>query len=224
MTEEINKINSKLAKLETHVINLIIPIQEIASALKSSDNMERMIELLQRPLTVDDRYFKSLVSEMAQLLKECKNQMQTLDLTQTLDEIKYIGNRLNKIEKDISDMKKEGITKKVKLDFSVDGYEMVKKPQSYHEDDPIVPAEKDCIQSILDTLTKMEAKVLIHRFGLLGEKKKTLSEIAKMSDLTSGESIRRYEAKALRKLRHASRIEKLKLCNHDELKKAVTGD
>lgn len=224
MTEAIDKINSKLAKLETHVINLIIPIQEISSALKSTSNMERMIELLQRPLLVDDRYFKSLVSEMAQLLKECKKQTETLDLTQTLDEIKYIGNRLNKIEKDIAEMKKEGVTKKVKLDFSVDGYEMVKKPQSYCEDDPIVPPEKDCIQSILDTLTKKETIVLIHRFGLLGEKKKTLRAIAELLGLISGESVRRYEAKALRKLRHTSRIEKVKQCNHDELKKAVTGD
>jgi DNA-directed RNA polymerase sigma subunit (sigma70/sigma32) len=224
MTEEIDKINSKLAKLETHVINLIIPIQEISLALKSSSNMEKMIELLQRPLMVDDRSFKLMLSEFYSQMQEFKKISECLDITQTLDEIKYIGNRLNKIEKDIAEMKKEGIRKNVSLEFRCDGYEMVKKTVTYQKEDAIVPPEQDFMQSLLDTLNEKEAKVLIYRFGLFGEKKKTLLATAKLFGLTSGESVRRIEANALRKLRHPSRIEKVKLCNHDELKKAVTGD
>ena len=62
---------------------------------------------------------------------------------------------------------------------------------------------------ILDSLTAREAKVLRMRFGIEMNTDHTLEEVGKQFDVTR-ERIRQIEAKALRKLRHPSRSEKLK--------------
>jgi len=63
--------------------------------------------------------------------------------------------------------------------------------------------------NILDSLTQREAKVLRMRFGIEMNTDHTLEEVGKQFDVTR-ERIRQIEAKALRKLRHPSRSEKLK--------------
>ena len=62
---------------------------------------------------------------------------------------------------------------------------------------------------ILDTLTAREAKVLRMRFGIEMNTDHTLEEVGKQFDVTR-ERIRQIEAKALRKLRHPSRSDKLR--------------
>ena len=59
------------------------------------------------------------------------------------------------------------------------------------------------------TLTPREAKVLRMRFGIEMNTDHTLEEVGKQFDVTR-ERIRQIEAKALRKLRHPSRSEKLR--------------
>ena len=68
---------------------------------------------------------------------------------------------------------------------------------------------RDVCKDILDTLTPREAKVLRMRFGIEMNTDHTLEEVGKQFDVTR-ERIRQIEAKALRKLRHPSRSEKLK--------------
>jgi RNA polymerase primary sigma factor len=64
-------------------------------------------------------------------------------------------------------------------------------------------------KDVLDTLTPREAKVLRMRFGIEMNTDHTLEEVGKQFDVTR-ERIRQIEAKALRKLRHPSRSERLK--------------
>jgi RNA polymerase primary sigma factor len=68
---------------------------------------------------------------------------------------------------------------------------------------------KESTISILESLTPREAKVLRMRFGIDMNTDHTLEEVGKQFDVTR-ERIRQIEAKALRKLRHPSRSEKLK--------------
>lgn len=67
---------------------------------------------------------------------------------------------------------------------------------------------KEAIGDMLDTLSPREAKVLCMRFGIKMNTDHTLEEVGKQFDVTR-ERIRQIEAKALRKLRHPSRAEKL---------------
>jgi RNA polymerase primary sigma factor len=68
---------------------------------------------------------------------------------------------------------------------------------------------KDATKEVLDTLTPREAKVLRMRFGIDMNTDHTLEEVGKQFDVTR-ERIRQIEAKALRKLRHPTRSERLR--------------
>uniref|UniRef100_UPI004048E1BC RNA polymerase sigma factor RpoD n=1 Tax=Polynucleobacter sp. TaxID=2029855 RepID=UPI004048E1BC len=68
---------------------------------------------------------------------------------------------------------------------------------------------RDVVKGILDSLTPREAKVLRMRFGIEMSTDHTLEEVGKQFDVTR-ERIRQIEAKALRKMRHPSRSDKLK--------------
>jgi RNA polymerase primary sigma factor len=68
---------------------------------------------------------------------------------------------------------------------------------------------REITKDVLDSLTPREAKVLRMRFGIEMNTDHTLEEVGKQFDVTR-ERIRQIEAKALRKLRHPSRSEKLR--------------
>lgn len=68
---------------------------------------------------------------------------------------------------------------------------------------------RDVVKEVLDSLTPREAKVLRMRFGVEMSTDQTLEEVGKQFDVTR-ERIRQIEAKALRKLRHPSRADKLR--------------
>ena len=68
---------------------------------------------------------------------------------------------------------------------------------------------REVTKEVLDSLTPREAKVLRMRFGIEMNTDHTLEEVGKQFDVTR-ERIRQIEAKALRKLRHPTRSEKLR--------------
>ncbi len=67
---------------------------------------------------------------------------------------------------------------------------------------------KDKMVDVLTSLTERERRVLELRFGLLDGYSRTLEEVGKQFKVTR-ERIRQIEAKALRKMRHPSRIRQL---------------
>ena len=67
---------------------------------------------------------------------------------------------------------------------------------------------KEKIIDVLDSLTERERNVLSLRFGLTDGYSRTLEEVGKKFDVTR-ERIRQIEAKALRKMRHPTRIRQL---------------
>jgi RNA polymerase primary sigma factor len=68
---------------------------------------------------------------------------------------------------------------------------------------------REATREVLESLTPREAKVLRMRFGIEMNTDHTLEEVGKQFDVTR-ERIRQIEAKALRKLRHPSRSERLR--------------
>jgi RNA polymerase primary sigma factor len=67
---------------------------------------------------------------------------------------------------------------------------------------------REKLSDVLTTLTERERKILEMRFGLIDGYERTLEEIGKMYNVTR-ERIRQIEAKALRKLRHPTRVRHL---------------
>jgi len=80
---------------------------------------------------------------------------------------------------------------------------------------------KDKLSDVLDSLTERERKVLELRFGLGDGYSRTLEEVGKQFKVTR-ERIRQIEAKALRKMRHPTRIRQLQgFLETEELEAAV---
>ena len=67
---------------------------------------------------------------------------------------------------------------------------------------------KEKLADVLDTLTERERRVLELRFGLVDGYSRTLEEVGKQFKVTR-ERIRQIEAKALRKMRHPTRLRQL---------------
>lgn len=77
---------------------------------------------------------------------------------------------------------------------------------------------KEKIKDVLETLTERERQVLEQRFGLVDGYSRTLEEVGRQFRVTR-ERIRQIEAKALRKMRHPTRIRHLEgYLPHDEVK------
>jgi len=77
------------------------------------------------------------------------------------------------------------------------------------EDAALTTGLTSATDSILDSLTERESKVIRMRFGIGLNTDHTLEEVGKQFDVTR-ERIRQIEAKALRKMRHPTRSEKLR--------------
>jgi DNA-directed RNA polymerase sigma subunit (sigma70/sigma32) len=220
MEEDIKEISRRLAKLETHIINLIIPIQGIVECLKSTTDIKYLA-----PIPINDSKLRMILAdfnrEMTKFSKDVER-FEKMDTCQTFGEIKYIGKRLNEIESTLKKMQSEGIKKNIELEFRCDGYEMVKKPLNYNKEDPIEDPD-DNLGRLLATLENREIKVIMHRLGILGEKAKTYEAIGKIIGV-SRERVRMIYAKSIRKLRHPSRRTLAEKINHLELRREIFGD
>ncbi len=73
----------------------------------------------------------------------------------------------------------------------------------------ISASRREEIRAVLKTLTRREEEVLVRRFGLVDGTEHTLEEVGRMHNVTR-ERIRQIESKALRKLRHPSRSNRIK--------------
>ncbi|MGD0883854.1 MAG: sigma-70 family RNA polymerase sigma factor [Thermodesulfovibrionales bacterium] len=81
-------------------------------------------------------------------------------------------------------------------------------PSPYSDAERIEISEH--IQRVLRTLTPKEEKVIRMRFGIGAERDHTLEEVGRYLSITR-ERVRQIEAKALRKLKHPSRLRALKI-------------
>ncbi len=80
-------------------------------------------------------------------------------------------------------------------------------PSPYSDAEKIETSEQ--IQMVLKTLTPKEEKVIRMRFGIGADRDHTLEEVGRHLSITR-ERVRQIEAKALRKLKHPSRLKALK--------------
>jgi RNA polymerase primary sigma factor len=94
--------------------------------------------------------------------------------------------------------------------------DLIEDPAAVLPDDAALHASmRDAVAEALTALTPREAKILRLRFGIESGRDHTLEELGQQFDVTR-ERIRQIEAKALRKLRHPARSQRLKSFLGDE--------
>jgi len=218
----IEHLIQRISTMESHIINLVIPIQGINS----------LTEIFRQPLKLDsnkvevalvnilrqmERFFEKVKETTSALesldtlptIQKCQreihDEIKDINLNQAFSEIKYIGNRLKAIEESISEIKEKGIKKQIQLDFSCDGYEMVKSKKDILGDLKQVEENPDgAIIELLKGLLEREKIVLCKRLGMLGEKKSTFVSIGKELKVTGARAGMIYR-KAIIKCRHPSK-------------------
>lgn len=132
MTDETEKkftqIYDKLARLEQHVINLIIPIQQISSGTVY-DNLKRVMN---QPLQIDDRSIRRIISDFVSNfdtftkilkdtnLKELAESIKETNMAELNGIMKYQANRLKGIEARLDQIEKNASEKKVRVKVFVD--------------------------------------------------------------------------------------------------------
>lgn len=203
------KLLDRISKLETHIVNLCQFFQYIP----------QLFDMLQKPLKIDQSGLLATLNQCNESMIVFKRQAESLNITQTYGEIKFIGKKLHEIEALLIQMKEDGIKKNVQLDISCNGYELVKKKaENSSKENP-----EELLEYTLSTLTDRESKVLKRRFGLLGFEKMTLKKIGEEFNV-SGERIREIEQKGLKKLRHPSRRQYVSQLTHKALRQAILGE
>lgn len=120
-----------LASLEKHVLNLIFIFQDIA-VFKDRDYINSFIRAVQTPVKIDDSSLVKTVDDMKKILNESGlrtilhefyEKISKIDIQQTFEEIKYIGNRLNEICDRLHNLEEAVKLRSVKI--YCDGKEMV---------------------------------------------------------------------------------------------------
>lgn len=214
------KILDRLEKLEQHVTNLIYFMQDIRNSRVNTN-----------PLTIDDRNLRSILSEFSKCMKKFSEDSKELDVSKAAAEIKFIGKRLHEIESILSKIQESGVEKQVNIGLTLDGYEMVKKKPckadpieiQFHEDKTSDAEPQELVVfDLLETLEERERTILIHRYALNGERKKTLDYLGSMLGISGGR-VGQIEARSLRKLRHPTRKHLVEKLTHVALRKAITG-
>lgn len=226
--EEIKEINRKLVKLETHVINLIIPIQNICDALKSNSDIKYLIQCLKGPIPINDNALKIILADFTRQMNKFSQEVDRFCEKSekiSLGELKFIGKKLNELEKIFTNILEKPETKNIELNFTVDGYQLVKKPRGYEENNLEEPKKHpdDALMDVLNTLSERERKMVIYRIGLLKEKGKTYSELSEMFGV-SREKCRAIFEKAIRKLRDPKRKKLMDKVTNLKLRRQVYGE
>ena len=133
-----------------------------------------------------------------------------------------MAKQLTQLTNEISTIKEEGLKKSIHLALTMDGYEMVKKRSRKIEDD--IPEQEidpvECTKELLGSLTSRQMNVLIHNYGLFGEKSKSIINTGKALRISS-ESVREIKNRALKKLSHHSRKKLVENLTHFDLKNDI---
>lgn len=127
-SEEYKEISRRLANLEQHIINLIVPIQGIAQNLADPSLMKDLREIFGKPLLIDDRKLVGLLRDFKEVMNTFSQSIQAHALTElmeTLNEVKY---RFFSIERQLKDVYKNQNT----------SFEVVINGERYLQSQPII--------------------------------------------------------------------------------------
>ena len=153
-----------------------------------------------------------MVETINRILRVSRQLMQELGREPSIEEIAQVMNKPADKVREIMKIAQEPVSLETPIGEEEDSH----LGDFIPDDDALAPADAanssmlhDELEEVLNTLTAREADVLRLRFGLEDGKSHTLEEVGVVFNITR-ERIRQIEAKALRKLRHPRRANRLK--------------
>lgn len=189
-------------------------MNELRDILLNSQGLKVLANKINQPMLIDDRALQKLLEKFRMSMDEFKKTTESLDITQTLGEIKYIGNRLNEIEKFIEELKFDGLRKNIAVEVFVNGKPQEERPGI--APDEVQKPQKDIRTQLIEELGECCAMVIMKRFELFGEKYGTFTEIGKQINRSAGYCSLLFR-KGLRRLRKTTSKKLVKSLNSLEL-------
>jgi DNA-directed RNA polymerase sigma subunit (sigma70/sigma32) len=212
--------------MEKDTSKIIFHLERIINNLNQHwSSIQLLLGHVSKPLLVDDRGLAKVLVEFKQYMQQIFEEMKSLDLCRMSNEIQFIGKRLYEIENHLKSFSEKGIDKNISLNFTCEGYQLIKKDRNIDKIDikSTDVLDDEIIIKILDLLTKKEKDVLMHRVGILGKTRKTFSDIASIVHISAERCSKIYK-KVLVKLRHPSRRSLIEQCTHIKLRKEILGE
>ncbi len=201
-------LDERLSYLEKHMSHLIRICTEIH---KSYTPVYDAVKIINRECVNIQSFRQNFESQI-------KKEFDDVSISGSL---KFMAKKLNELSDEVKSIKENGLKKSIQLDVTMDGYEMIKKtPKENYDFKEKEPEPEDAIKELLKTLADREQEVLIHKYGLFGEKAKTHSQIGKIFKLSGGRIGDIYR-KSIRKCCHPTRLKIVKKITHFELKKDI---
>lgn len=214
---ELKDVIRRLSHIETHILNMLLPIKDLLSFLRS-DHMISLLNLLSRPLKIETNIFESLVRDFQKGI----DTLASTDSLKIIGEIKFIGKKMNEMEEKLKELLAQGIEHNIDLNFRVDGYTLVKKPVGHDKKDQIEEPYEE-YNSILIPLEAREREIVINRLGICGKDKKTFIKIGEEMGICP-ESVSRLFQRSLMKLRQFTKYGQSKKIPAGDLRKAIVKD
>lgn len=141
-----------LRTMEQHIINLIIPIQDIPRVLRGDIKVAEIGRLMQKPIEVNTVDLRNILDTFHRNMVRFEEQVKMLDLARTMNELKYVGMRLHNLEQMVAGMMKNGIKSQVSVDIKLDGNDMVR--EEWKPEIPLVPIKKSPFEEVDANLSK----------------------------------------------------------------------
>jgi hypothetical protein len=198
-------------------------------------SIENLLNVVSKPLLLDDEKFRRVANVLIEEVSGMIAELRQMNITQYIAEVKYIGNRLNNIEKILQEIKNSGVKKDVRIGLTVDGYELQtimgeevnirkrmkddSKQQALQE---ISNKERDALARLYETLKLEEQTYLDHHCGLRGNAKKTDAETARILEWPRNKCYL-FSRRLARKLRIPPRIKLIPDTNCPEIFEMVYG-
>lgn len=158
---------------------------------------------------------------LIEVRKEMEQHLKKDSLTQTLN---YMAKQIQELSQEMKNVKEKGLKKEIHLALTCDGYEMVKKKVKSFDDIPEQEeSSEDVLESLLMTLEDRERAILIHRFGLFGQRTKTCEAIGKLLGVDR-QRISVLTQKILTKCRSKGRVHISEKLTHIGLRRAIIGE
>lgn len=214
---ELKDIIRRLSHLETHVLNMLLPIKDLINIFRS-EHIITLLNLLSRPLKIETDAFQGLVRD---LKKEIDN-FASIDALKTIGEIKFVGKKMDEIEKKLKEILANGIEHNIDLNFRVDGYTLVKKPVGHDKKDQIEDPYAE-YTSILSLLEDKEREIVKSYLGICGKDKKNFREIGEEIYISSERTAKIFH-RSIDKLRQFTRFGKSKKLPTGALRNAIVRD
>jgi RNA polymerase primary sigma factor len=152
-----------------------------------------------------------MIETITKINRAIKYLMQEYDREPTYEEIAEFTNLTIEKVKHALEAQKEPISMDKPIDH--DDKAILAEYIVDSENNPLEYAKaftlKERLDEVLQTLSKRERKILEYRFGLNGHPPKTLEEVGAIFGITR-ERVRQIEAKAIKRLRHPMRMQKLR--------------